>query len=973
VRDPAETTAPTVLVADSALSSATTSDNDIICTLPSEKAAISPGIAAGGAGRPPRDRSNSKTYDAEPAVVMHLPPALKRGVSRQNTPKGSAHFSSDILKDLRIESIGPEGPPRTEGPPSAQGLNKNYSSRSVNFSNNTSFSDVTDPSISRPETPLNPDSIEGALRITRAGVAGVGDSSESSKKGSLVPFSAHKPLDGKKRFGSWGVMKNALRRESFREKYKTTEAEFMQTISKFVPRPVLNAVHTECLDLIGELRQVTTMFVGLDSYSAVDNKDPCTLQPFFLMAQTILHESGGFLRQFLVDDKGCVFIAMWGVPSFTYSNNCSRALYCAARILDGTAQLKHKVSIGIATGTVFCGSVGALERRDYAGVGTDVNMAARLMGKAQGRILIDGATYRNLNVESQTLLKQAEEMHLKGMAGPMTPYQYASTALPRITDIDVESNQRSVLRPKMQSALSKLLDTFLNISTDSETLVLLGKKLTVTFIFLFGLPGTGKALAAQFYRNAARLRSINCLHLVAKADSQGIPYGLLRELFLELIGRGNFATLEQKLHVVTKIIDDICDESDTEEDRNSALESLQLVLGIEPEDMVGIRDSIMHRPSSIGETGKQESSTGLATPSSRSTGLMIKQCSSQNRKFDDYTFYNAVAHLLHNTPTVLIIENAHFIDELSWKELFLMQAGDQLDMSVLLTMEVAHIPDGRYQTVDTEALAAAKKRSANVMNQSFSGDYWDAKEGQEALEHSEAAAVGEDYEIIPEEFPTIIQQHSRSASVGAALTPTLVSAPSTMSGVSLEDDPLRGMTIRSHPNEFWCSILDNTSSTVLVMGELNREEVKQEMARVIEPAALTDGLVDLVYNITSGNAYWVKAMTQFIRERGAEAVFNAVSDRRSRQNPLKQLVLVHFETHMPEYQVISKHASIIGVEFDEETLRAIVPPKLKPTLAASLDSLVAKRFLQCLDPQDRTFSFPNQLIQATIYELTPPR
>ncbi|KAJ1384128.1 hypothetical protein B484DRAFT_410908, partial [Ochromonadaceae sp. CCMP2298] len=84
------------------------------------------------------------------------------------------------------------------------------------------------------------------------------------------------------------------------------------------------------------------------------------------MAQKAMHEAGGFLRQFLVDDKGCVLIAMWGVPSFAYSNNCSRALHCAAKIREGCAPLGHRCSAGIATGTVFCGSVGALERRDYA-------------------------------------------------------------------------------------------------------------------------------------------------------------------------------------------------------------------------------------------------------------------------------------------------------------------------------------------------------------------------------------------------------------------------------------------------------------------------------------------------------------------------------------------------------------------------------------------------------------------------------
>ena len=696
--------------------------------------------------------------------------------------------------------------------------------------------------------------------------------------------------------------------------------------------------------------------------------------------QKILHGTGAFLRQFLVDDKGCVFIAMWGVPSFTYSNNCSRALYCAARIVEGSKALDHAVSIGIATGTVFCGSVGALERRDYAGVGTDVNMAARLMSKAHGRILLDPATYRSLTKDTQQLLIQAEEMHLKGMAGPTVPYQYASNTLPCITDIDVEAAKQSVLRPKTQAALNKLLDSFLNVSPEVDTLELLEKKLAVTFNFLFGLPGTGKSLAAQFYRNTARLRNINCLHLVAKADTKGVPYGLLRELFLELIGRNNFATFEQRMQVVTRIIDEICDETDSEEDRTAALESLQLVLGIEAGDLEEMRVSIFQRANSAveGESPSQRSlgqhqSSGTPTLRSRSSHLTLRHSSSQSRKLDDYTFYNVFAHLLHNTPTVLIIENAQHVDELSWKELFLIQAGDQLDISVLLTMEVAHIPEGRYKVADQEALHAAKASGAQA-NQSFKGDYWDAKEGPEAAEHSEAVekynASHDSDDAIPVDFAHI--NLTPACSRGLSSPNTSMNKMSARSTMSMDED-IQNVTPRNHLGDFWCSILDNATTTVLVLGELSRDEVKHEMTRFIDTTALTDGLVDLVYNITSGNAYWVKAMAQFIRERGADTVFAAVSDRRSRQNPLKQLVLVHFETHLPEYQMLSKHASIIGVEFDEEMLKAIIPKKLQSSLTASLDQLVEKRFLQCLDPQDRTFCFPNQLIQTTIYELTPPR
>ena len=77
----------------------------------------------------------------------------------------------------------------------------------------------------------------------------------------------------------------------------------LEAAEYFVPRPALSAIYSGSLDNISELRQVTTMFLHLDSYSPVIHVDPISLQPFFYLLQQILDETGGFLRQFLVDDK----------------------------------------------------------------------------------------------------------------------------------------------------------------------------------------------------------------------------------------------------------------------------------------------------------------------------------------------------------------------------------------------------------------------------------------------------------------------------------------------------------------------------------------------------------------------------------------------------------------------------------------------------------------------------------------------
>ena len=77
-------------------------------------------------------------------------------------------------------------------------------------------------------------------------------------------------------------------------------------------------------------------------------------------------------------------IAMWGVPSFTYANNCSRGLSCAVLMNMRVRTVGHTCSIGLTTGMVYCGAVGSFNRQDYVGIGDTVNLAARLMSKGDG-------------------------------------------------------------------------------------------------------------------------------------------------------------------------------------------------------------------------------------------------------------------------------------------------------------------------------------------------------------------------------------------------------------------------------------------------------------------------------------------------------------------------------------------------------------------------------------------------------------
>jgi len=214
---------------------------------------------------------------------------------------------------------------------------------------------------------------------------------------------------------------------SFMDPLNNTNVE---AISSFLTKPVVTAVYTNGIEDLAEIRTVTTMFLNLNSYSGEKFQDLCKLQPFFMAMQKCLHAAGGLLRQFLVDDKGCVLIALWGVPTASYPCNSTRAIKCGVLMREAAKSVGQDVSIGITTGSVYCGAVGSPMRREYVAIGRTVNLAARLMGKAKGRVLVDPVTYSKLSANVTKYMAEIEPLMLKGIPKPVICYEFNGSSPP---------------------------------------------------------------------------------------------------------------------------------------------------------------------------------------------------------------------------------------------------------------------------------------------------------------------------------------------------------------------------------------------------------------------------------------------------------------------------------------------------------------------------------------------------------------
>ena len=593
--------------------------------------------------------------------------------------------------------------------------------------------------------------------------------------------------------------------------------DMLKVVAQFVPKPILDGVSIKSLDHIGELRQITTMFLSLDSYSAVGNQDPSTLQPFFLIAQEVLYESGGFLRQFLVDDKGCVLIAMWGIPSFTYSNNCSRALYCAVSISVRAKEIGHVCSVGVTTGNVFCGIVGAVERRDYAGIGSDVNMAARLMSKARGRTLIDESTYHNLSYDTKNLLGFAEEMHLKGNDKPIVPFAYISDIIPRISAVDEVAGYGTILRRKIKAALGEQLDkiSFILPNKGSSGSPSLGTELPDTiaeehqvhFTVVTGLAGTGKSTAAQYFSHLAKKRGITCIFLQARPDMQRSPYGIMKSLFLELVGLDNLNYTTQMKSLLKDLIEKVYPDLEGSK-RQVIRSSLEGILGCQSSRSKG---SISK--SAALEMKREETSPVRRTLSMEFSDPVNKRTStcSQQLRTGELVFHKILCYLLQSITLVIIVENAHFCDELSWNELYRLLNESGMLLSILVTVGSTGGAESKLWLRSKQSDSQPKVRSRQLSQQMpiLPTPMKSARNGSflGTIELMESNSL--DAETVGEEMKSAGEYSAKKLSTTARF------------GLNIQP-PDAYKSICSHPN-----------CTVVEMSGLNEEEVRKNISMVV--------------------------------------------------------------------------------------------------------------------------------------------
>jgi class 3 adenylate cyclase len=234
----------------------------------------------------------------------------------------------------------------------------------------------------------------------------------------------------------------------------------------------------------GERRQLTVMFIDLVGSTTLSQQlDPedyhARMVAYQAACQLVVARYEGHIAQYLGDGV----LVYFGYPA-AHEEDAVRAVRSGLEIVAAVSQLAYtpplQVRIGIHTGPVVVGEIGAGEHTERLALGGTPNIAARVQGyAAPNEVLFSTTTFRLIHGLFETEERGPQE--LKGISTPMTLYRVIG-----------ESTARSRFEAAVQTGLTPLVGR-------TEELALLQRRWEQAkagegqVVLLSGEPGIGKS------------------------------------------------------------------------------------------------------------------------------------------------------------------------------------------------------------------------------------------------------------------------------------------------------------------------------------------------------------------------------------------------------------------------------------------------------------------------------------------------
>jgi class 3 adenylate cyclase len=260
-----------------------------------------------------------------------------------------------------------------------------------------------------------------------------------------------------------------------------------------------------------ERRQLTVMFCDLVGSTALSGQlDPEDLREIVRAYQRtcteVIERFDGHVRQFLGD----ALLVYFGWPH-AHEDDARRAVRAGLEMLQAMARVNTSleresgvrlaVRVGIHTGLVVVGEMGAGQHHEHLALGNAPNVVARVQDRAEPTaVVISEATFRL--VHGHFAVDALGAQHLKGVAAPIPLYRVVGENIPASTGRMELDTRGLVPLVGRESELTLLADRWLQSRQRHGQVVLLG-----------GEAGIGKSRLVQALYERVNREDATCIVL----------------------------------------------------------------------------------------------------------------------------------------------------------------------------------------------------------------------------------------------------------------------------------------------------------------------------------------------------------------------------------------------------------------------------------------------------------------------------
>jgi class 3 adenylate cyclase len=321
------------------------------------------------------------------------------------------------------------------------------------------------------------------------------------------------------------------------------EEIFLSAFEAYVARVLIDRLQSGQEDWIAEFRNLTMLFVNLGKNPPGSSSEIASLHQTIGCVQEVLERFEGTFYQLLMDDKGVTAICGFGLPPLAHENDARRAIEAAIELRQRLNARNIPTSVGVATGTVFCGIYGSDTRRQYTVLGSAVNLAARLMQAAKDSLWCDEATCQAASAPSLQFESKGE-VALKGRSLPVAVFAPGLRS----------DSAAEVSHGRMQVPIGREAE----LDVLAHALDRLASRSGGGCILVEGEAGSGKScLLSHFARQVEQLgrdgNQIACSSAVADPIQQLTPYHVWRAIFRDVLELSGAPVQEQHNRVLAAL------------------------------------------------------------------------------------------------------------------------------------------------------------------------------------------------------------------------------------------------------------------------------------------------------------------------------------------------------------------------------------------------------------------------------------